>query len=92
MAPTTHEPTKKYEPSPDDDETGEEGGQKTTSQRNGVVLWSLFCLVFVAIVVYFRDPIIFFLGTVSTDLCDAPFFLAIHYAQELVFGSCCFFI
>lgn len=78
VVPKTHEPTRKYEPSPDDDETGEEGTKKESSHSNRVVLWSFFCLFFVAVVVYFRDPILFFLGTVSTDLFDAIFFIAVQ--------------
>ncbi|KAL3794189.1 hypothetical protein HJC23_012896 [Cyclotella cryptica] len=67
LVPTTHEPTRKYEPSSDDDETGEEGGQQNSSHRIRVVLWSLFVIVVVAIMLYFRDPIIFFLGTVCIN-------------------------
>ena len=58
MAPFTHEPTKKYEPQ--DDEEEEENNK--TAKKAGIAIVALLGL---GLGCYFRDAIVFFVGSVS---------------------------
>ena len=60
MAPFTHEPTKKYEPQDDEEEEEEE---KKTAKKAGIAVLVLLGL---GLGCYFRDAIVFFVGSVSS--------------------------
>ena len=67
-APTTHEPTRKYEPSSDDEEKEKEEEEKT-NHRWHVVFGVVTLIALIGSICYFRDAIVFFLGTVSWQCC-----------------------
>ena len=66
VSPTTHEPTKKYEPESDDEEKDEEVDneeKKLLFVKRFVIF--IFTVLGLALLLYFRDAITFFVGTVS---------------------------
>lgn len=62
--PTTHEPTKRYEP--EDDDKDDEEGENHSAFAKGVLI-SVLSIFVLGILCYFRDAITFFVGTVSCD-------------------------
>ena len=63
-APTTHEPTKKYEPRSDDEEEEEEEEKSALAKGVWIAVASILIL---GMVCYFRDAITFFVGSVSNN-------------------------
>jgi len=62
MAPFTHEPTKKYEPQDDEEEEEEENNK--TAKKAGIAVLVLLGL---GLGCYFRDAIVFFVGSVCIN-------------------------